>query len=902
MASKFNPGPSPDLQDTANPPSHHNARDTSTARDASNAPGRRRTSPATATADTTTQDQFAGSLRSALLSIDDTRTPTPTAAAEKPGGGARDSTRLFPPTQPHNVAGSRVVSRSNTLLIFENSTVHDAFLSEARPSNANSEVTDESDDEDIASSPDPSFPDARSIPSKKRKRSLSAESATEYNSSGKRRVVQKDKTLKNSDEVYFNQDYLDIFNDTVAAANPRHIDRDLDPLEDSQVGYTDWTGTEKNIFFTALGKLGKHDLPGLASAVRTKGVLEVQEYLLLLKEANFQNHVEKSHPDLWGLWHFPAATEVGKEVTEKLSSAGLDLARLQESSERKDEMKKFDADTAVLDSETAWRMALAGKYEKSFRYSQWDDLDKAHDNSQADAEPGAADSESSSSPQSGDEGAHGPFRPSMEKRLEQVNLSRSSCESGETEKEEDARMTQGLDKLPPIPAAYLLKLETFIKLSTTVFMNAGTPGNFRDRTMATADNWTNVRTLDEGSPAITRTAFEDFHHLAVIFTRKLVSATLFQAMSRIRATAVVGRERELLVHPEDVRAAVDVLGIKRDRKELLALTARKCGVAVWDWVLKSHSGRDFAQRKGDSRGRWRRYKKFLSHDEVEDRLLPKESRYRSQEPRAWVRQQKARSPVAGNGHDGVVDGKEREDTDDEEALEGMAEDDANSETSNEVNHLEHEIDAFTNRIDRNARRREERKLMKMLGLPHRRASPEVEEGKPPVLSRRALKDLVDWRDKVETMPEWELYGKFGKGDRAVTPENKKTAVSADAKTKVYGYEPVGPHISIADFSSSSEEEEPDPPQPTAEDMDVDIRSVSQASSGSSLEAQSAVEGSPFPMIYSSDSDMDEAKQGANDEGDDETDDDAEAESDEGESIVKIKKEPEQTDESDEGDA
>ncbi|KAF2772180.1 hypothetical protein EJ03DRAFT_267457, partial [Teratosphaeria nubilosa] len=71
----------------------------------------------------------------------------------------------------------------------------------------------------------------------------------------------------------------------------------------------------------------------------------------------------------------------------------------------------------------------------------------------------------------------------------------------------------------------------------------------------------NVDQSDE--PAIFRSAFEDFYNIAVSLTRRLVQATIFQTMTRLRASdgSRMAWTPEPLVREKDVKTAVDILGM-----------------------------------------------------------------------------------------------------------------------------------------------------------------------------------------------------------------------------------------------------------------------------------------------------------------------------------------------------
>ncbi|SPO05976.1 uncharacterized protein DNG_08665 [Cephalotrichum gorgonifer] len=119
------------------------------------------------------------------------------------------------------------------------------------------------------------------------------------------------------------------------------------------------------------------------------------------------------------------------------------------------------------------------------------------------------------------------------------------------------------------PFADLFRLPAWLKLSDRVFMNASFAEN----------NW---RSVDEEPPSIRSTALQDFHNLTVSITRRIVSAALFCAASRIGAKAVGDGRTRNLVKRGDVLAAVESLGLARDSNVFWAKCARRLKLDVYD--------------------------------------------------------------------------------------------------------------------------------------------------------------------------------------------------------------------------------------------------------------------------------------------------------------------------------
>jgi hypothetical protein len=117
----------------------------------------------------------------------------------------------------------------------------------------------------------------------------------------------------------------------------------------------------------------------------------------------------------------------------------------------------------------------------------------------------------------------------------------------------------------------LLNAATFLQLSRSLFMNSINPEM----------NWQALAQEEEleQRPSIRRTAFDDFHNLVVSLTRRLMQASIFQAMCRLRASS----ETRLLpyVNGFDVAAASETMGLKTQRPEYWVDAVKRCGIEVY---------------------------------------------------------------------------------------------------------------------------------------------------------------------------------------------------------------------------------------------------------------------------------------------------------------------------------
>lgn len=140
-------------------------------------------------------------------------------------------------------------------------------------------------------------------------------------------------------EGKYNDAYRVFFNDQVGL-----LTAPLDSSEDrfhhyaTQVGASSWSAAELGTLFTALGRLGRSDIAGIAAAIQTKSIPETQQLLLLLHDAAMQQGDAKIT-----LRDLPAAIDIGPDCSARLDSAGEALAWYQETFEAAQEQDRFGA-------------------------------------------------------------------------------------------------------------------------------------------------------------------------------------------------------------------------------------------------------------------------------------------------------------------------------------------------------------------------------------------------------------------------------------------------------------------------------------------------------------------------------------------------------------------------------
>ncbi|KAK8105940.1 uncharacterized protein PG998_003589 [Apiospora kogelbergensis] len=144
----------------------------------------------------------------------------------------------------------------------------------------------------------------------------------------------------------FNAGYLDLLNqdisDVAAATLRKNESNPRAALESSQIGAVYWKASEKEAFFSALGKLGRDDHAGTAARIGSKSPLEVAQFITVLSEA------EKMRKDARVSWHetlrpvdVPAAAEISHECCVALDGIADDMSIRQETHEQAQEEKRW---------------------------------------------------------------------------------------------------------------------------------------------------------------------------------------------------------------------------------------------------------------------------------------------------------------------------------------------------------------------------------------------------------------------------------------------------------------------------------------------------------------------------------------------------------------------------------
>ena len=122
----------------------------------------------------------------------------------------------------------------------------------------------------------------------------------------------------------YNDQYLDIFRQ-----NQQSVDTE-EPLLISQIGSVTWTNLEKQRFFEALDRKGRHDVPAIAAAIGSKSETEVIQLLMNLRHADA--HSQKFSRYAKNVTHaeIDAAIEVDEDLDTLLNNAADALNAFQD--------------------------------------------------------------------------------------------------------------------------------------------------------------------------------------------------------------------------------------------------------------------------------------------------------------------------------------------------------------------------------------------------------------------------------------------------------------------------------------------------------------------------------------------------------------------------------------------
>lgn len=536
---------------------------------------------------------------------------------------------------------------------------------------------------------------------------------------------------------FYSDSYRELFNEVVISGVDGNIGSGDEDLEQSQIGITTWSASEKSRFFDNLARKGRDDILEIAKTIGTKSEPEVRAYLLLLDEASTKQQIYSPNESLPGQNEIPAASEISLACESALENAADALAFLQQKDDEKAEKQKHGKQ---------WR--LTAKFIKNANRSLRRDPDSK---------------------------------------------------------------AQGVEL---IPEANLLNLKNFLVLTQLFFMNSSDPDH----------HWQTHAVDGKERPSIFYTAFSDFNNLVLSVTRRLVRSAIFFAMSRLRAMDGSRIKANRQVRRNDVIAAVNVLGMKKDRHEYWVGLARRCKINVYE-VDDAENG----------------YKKKMNHDMVELELD------RPRDQRGYYTQKSSEnssraSSLSGDTTSSISSDSAPESptfTSEPSSHIELPLNHRSDEAINAQDQRDREEEAYISALDQQASLREEKHLWDMLDkTPLNPIEPdEIRIPKKPPNEPRPLGDIGDWRRWIHYVPEWEVLGQskydWGRQRPSSHYNHNKAARKAPSGTRRKGKERITEPMavdSVEDESVGSDAETLD----SAKDEDLDDSSDRSASSKSSM--------------------------------------------------------------------
>jgi len=559
---------------------------------------------------------------------------------------------------------------------------------------------------------------------------LTSERETEGRITGRKRkagtetVAAQNKRIKSA----YNDGYRELLNsiieDTVSFES---IDR-FGSFDPSQLGISNWSPFEKDVFFSWLDRLGRHDIRGIAAAIPSKSEPEVREYLRLLQHGSTEHYLHAPRQHLLGPTDIPAAFEISKACCDALDEAGRALESYQSDSDVRRERIRFD-DYCVLDHKTALNLEIYVK-----------DQDSADVSSKI------------------DDGGTECNKP-RSRKIPMDDL--------------------GFQKI--WPSIRLLNLSKWLELSERVFMNPGAP--------RLDGNWASIAGSRK-KPAMFASAFTDFHNLTVSVTKRLVHSTLFQTNSRLRATdfrANRYRSGALNVNRRDVLAALNVLGMNQNADNFWIGAPRRCGLAIYIVdTIEGRGSKNSLNMAGDPMN-YGEVEKRLAEGYAQFK-----SRSNSQPVSGYdeenvdevaALQDKYYDAHAEDSSTSYNDSTGSDTSSLADVSIGNTAPPASLPDTEDYHDPESEEDKHTKAFDEYASLLEERKLWAMLNRsPPTEIKPEdIILPKAPKPQRKEATDLVDWTDHVDYRSPWERYGVMIPAEAFVRALARKDAIAKPRK-------------------------------------------------------------------------------------------------------------------------
>ena len=520
-------------------------------------------------------------------------------------------------------------------------------------------------------------------------------------------------------------------------------------LPASEIGVVVWTPLEKEILFQRVSALGKDNIKEISNAIRTKSETEVRQYLSLLDQGTVEGNVTKALP-VFSAADVSAAFEVTKQSEDLLEEYADGLAQYQTRSDQKREQKRH-GEYWLLTEEIAQEveeqvMARDESYLKSKLHDEDEDEEEDDDTDGAKSDQEAAETDLVAKQES--------------RQIDTEDESNVPGKADSERQEPDQQSSQSLEEIM-VPAAELLDLPMWLRLSK-LFMYQP-PG--------LGDSWDTFISGHQ-TPSMYHTAFQDYHNLTVSLTRRVVQATIFQTMTRLRA-----RDKDhpsAAVTANDVRAASEILDLRPDRRKFWGSVPRRHGLRVYERGSKFSRGQSRAGMELDLEEAEERL--GVGHmptvatgtdddvvqadeDEMAEDVLDPDQYY--EDPELWTEASEAEeeTPII------IPDDQQSDDSGEEDVAYHAANDEEAQDAARKKQYRKGRMeknfrkahDAYLEAVDQEISRVQEIDLWDALGVapPNDIKDEEVEIPRQPVIKRR-LSDTANWRNDLEYQSPWEL--------------------------------------------------------------------------------------------------------------------------------------------------
>ena len=147
----------------------------------------------------------------------------------------------------------------------------------------------------------------------------SSGSAVAENKSSKKRKASDAKEDRLG--TYRNKKYRDAYHSYVLGIHYLPLEERDEELVTSQIGGSVWTATEKDFFFHALARKGRHDNKSIAATVGSKNEIEVARYIALLNHALTSSQLSYNRPTFVIKPQNDAACEISVDCSSVLERA-----------------------------------------------------------------------------------------------------------------------------------------------------------------------------------------------------------------------------------------------------------------------------------------------------------------------------------------------------------------------------------------------------------------------------------------------------------------------------------------------------------------------------------------------------------------------------------------------------